>query len=179
MARDWTPGSTTLILCTDGDTVDFSQIPKLPPAFRQVQIYAVGDPVVGTFIDGHDSRQQSGILRRLAADLGGSYYDVNTRHVPTTALSELAVAPPPAPKRELSWKDLALMAVSVGAGLLLLLPLLLEYFGAAWNARNELPPPPKRASASDDEPSDDDATYDGVAAAATSDEAGRSAEVVA
>ena len=108
MARDWTPGSTTLILCTDGDTVDFSQIPKLPRSIRQVQIFAVGDPVRGTFIDGHDSRQQAGVLRRLAAEMGGSYYDVNTRHVPTSALAELAITPPPPARLGLTWKDFAL-----------------------------------------------------------------------
>jgi Ca-activated chloride channel family protein len=155
MARNWTPQSTTLILCTDGDTVDFSQIPKLPPSIHQVQIYAVGDPVVGTFIDGHDSRQQAGILRRLAADLGGSYYDVNTRHVPTAALADLAVTPPAPPQRPLSLKDLALAAITAGASLLLVLPILLEYFGAGWNARRELPPPFTRSADSDDESNDE------------------------
>jgi Mg-chelatase subunit ChlD len=140
MARDWTPQSTTLILCTDGDTVDFSQIPKLPRSIHQVQIYAVGDPVVGTFIDGHDSRQQSGVLRRLAAELGGSYYDVNSRHVPTSALAELAIAPPPPARLGLTWKDLALAAIALGAVLLAAIPLALEYWGADWNAERELPP---------------------------------------
>lgn len=144
MARDWTPQSTTLILCTDGDTVDFNQIPKLPRSIHQVRIFAVGDPVVGTFIDGHDSRQQSGVLRRLAAELGGSYYDVNTRQVPTSALAELAVTPPPPPKRGLTWKDLALVAIAIGATLLTLNPILLEYFGCAWNAERELPVPVRR-----------------------------------
>jgi hypothetical protein len=144
MARDWTPQSTTLILCTDGDTVDFSQIPKLPRSIHQVQIYAVGDPVVGTFIDGHDSRQQAGVLRRLAAELGGSYYDVNSRHVPTSALAELAITPPRPAKVGWSWKDLALAAIALGAILLAAIPLGLEYWGAAWNAERELPPVRRR-----------------------------------
>lgn len=139
MARNWPPKSTTLILCTDGDTVDFSQIPKLPRSIHQVQIFAVGDPVVGTFIDGHDSRQQSGTLRRLAAELRGSYYDVNARHVPTSALAELAITPPPPAKLGLSWTALALIAIAVGAALFGVLPLLLEYWGCAWNAERELP----------------------------------------
>jgi Ca-activated chloride channel homolog len=138
LARDWTPNSTTVILCTDGDTVDFSQIPKMPRSINQVQIFAVGDPVVGTFIDGHDSRQQSGVLRRLAAELRGSYYDVNTRHVPTSALAELAVTPPKPAKLGLTLKDLALGATAIGAALLAVIPLLLEYFGCMWNADREL-----------------------------------------
>jgi hypothetical protein len=139
MARDWAPNSTTVILCTDGDTVDFSQIPKMPRSINQVQIFAVGDPVVGTFIDGHDSRQQAGVLRRLAAELRGSYYDVNTRHVPTSALADLAVNPPKPARQGFSWKDLALGAIAIGAAILSLLPVLLEYFGCAWNAERELP----------------------------------------
>jgi Ca-activated chloride channel family protein len=151
LARDWSPKSTTLILCTDGDTVDFSQIPKLPRSIHQVQIYAVGDPVVGTFIDGHDSRQQAGILRRLAAELHGSYYDVNTQHVPTSALSQLAFEPPRPQHRGFTWKDLALAAVACGALLLVLLPVLLEYLGCGWNADRELPHPAKSKTAADDE----------------------------
>ena len=151
MARDWTPKSTTLILCTDGDTVDFSRIPKLPSSIHQVQIYAVGDPIVGTFIAGHDSRQKVEILRRLASEMGGAYYDVNTRHVPTSALAQLAITPPPPARRGLSWKDLALIAVVVGAAILALLPLALEYFGSDWNADRELPPP-RRSDDEEEEP---------------------------
>jgi Ca-activated chloride channel family protein len=139
MARDWAPKSTTVILCTDGDTVDFSQIPRMPRSVSQVQIFAVGDPVVGTFIDGHDSRQQAGVLRRLAAELRGSYYDVNTRHVPSSALAELAMNPPQPAKLGFTWKDLALGAIAIGATIFAFLPLLLEYCGCAWNAERELP----------------------------------------
>lgn len=141
MARDWRPKSTTLLICTDGDTVDFAQIPKLPRSIHQVQIYAVGDPVVGTFIDRHDSRQQAGILRRVAAELGGVYYDVNSQHVPTAALAELAIQPPAPPQVGWSIKDLALAAVAFGAAMLLLVPLALETYGAAWTAERELPQP--------------------------------------
>lgn len=156
MARDWTPKSTTLILCTDGDTVDFSQIPKLPRSIHQVQIYAVGDPVVGTFIDGHDSRQQAGILRRLAAELHGSYYDVNSRHVPTSALADLAFEPPRPTGRDWSWKDFALAAVALGASLLVVIPIALEYFGCGWNAERELPQPfGRRRGATADDDSDE------------------------
>lgn len=153
MARDWSPKSTTLLICTDGDTVDFSMIPKLPRSIGQVQIYAVGDPVVGTYIDHHDSRQQAGILRRVAAELGGVYFDVNTQHVPTKALAELAVTPPLPPRVTWSWKDAALAAVMLGAVLFVLLPIALEYYGAGWNADRELP---RRRQADGDDEDDDD-----------------------
>src|SRR5262249_3591753 len=76
LTKDWPTQSTTLLLCTDGDTIDFTQVPKLPRSIRKLEILAVGDPQVGTFIDNHDSRQQAGVLRRLAAELHGSYYNV-------------------------------------------------------------------------------------------------------
>src|SRR5262249_32912964 len=56
LTKDWAPKSTTLLVCTDGDTVDFSQVPQLPRSIRKVEILAVGDPLVGTFIANHDSR---------------------------------------------------------------------------------------------------------------------------
>lgn len=165
MARDWKPKSATLILCTDGDTVDFSQIPKLPSSIHQVQIFAVGDPVVGTFIDGHDSRQQAGILRRLAAEMHGSYYDVNTRHVPTSALTELAITPPKPQRLEWSWKDLALAAIGLGAVLFATIPLLLEYFGCAWNAERELPQLRRRDDDVEDDAADSKAALEPEAVA--------------
>ena len=139
LARDWPPKSTTMFLCTDGDTVDFSQVPKLPRSIRDVEILAVGDPVVGTLVGNHDSRQEAGILRRLAAELGGAYHNVNTRHVPSKALAELARLPPPPASVGWQIKDLARIAVTIGAVLLTLIPISLQYFGSAWNTERELP----------------------------------------
>jgi hypothetical protein len=140
LARNWPPESTTLLICTDGDTADFNRIPQLPRSIHKVDILAVGDPLVGTTINHHDSRQQAGILRRLAAELHGSYYDVNTRHVPTSALTELAHVPPQPAKLGLGMKDIALILVAVGALILILIPMALEYFGSRWHAERELPP---------------------------------------
>lgn len=146
LARDWPPNSTTLLLCTDGDTTDFSRVPQLPRSFRQVDILAVGDPATGTLIHNHESRQQAGILRQLARELRGRYYDVNTRQMPTAALTELAYVPPPPPKLGLSLKELALLAILIGATLLTIIPLALEYAGSAWNAARQLPVPQATAT---------------------------------
>ena len=139
LARDWPPKSTTMFLCTDGDTVDFSQIPKLPRSIRDLEILAVGDPIVGTLVGNHDSRQEAGILRRLAAELHGSYHNVNTQHVPSKALAELARVPPPPASVGWQIKDLARIALTIGAVLLTLIPVALQYFGSAWNVERELP----------------------------------------
>lgn len=139
LARDWPPKSTTMFLCTDGDTVDFSQIPKLPRSIRDVEILAVGDPVVGTLVGSHNSRQEAAILRRLAGELGGAYHNVNTRHLPSKALADLARLPPPPASPDWQIKDLARIAVTIGAVFLTLIPIALQYFGCGWNAERELP----------------------------------------
>jgi hypothetical protein len=139
LARDWPPESTTLLICTDGDSTDFSRVPQLPRSIRQVDILAVGDPAMGTRIHNHDSRQQTEILRRLAAELRGRYYDVNTRQMPSSALTELAYVPPPPAKLGLRLKDFALIALTVGAILLTIIPLALEYAGSGWHVERQLP----------------------------------------
>ncbi|QDU92852.1 vWA domain-containing protein [Lignipirellula cremea] len=139
LAKDWPPQSTTLFLCTDGDTVDFNELPQLPRSIRKLEILAVGDPMIGTFVGNHDSRQQSGVLKRLAAELGGTYHNVNQQHMATSALADLARVPPPLPGKGLQLKDLARIAVGLGAAILALLPLALQYGGSSWKPHRELP----------------------------------------
>ncbi len=141
MAADWPPESTTLFLCTDGDTVDFNQIPELPRSIKAVEILAVGDPLQSTKVGNHESRQQAAILKRLAIALGGNYHDVNTQHMPTEALADLSRVPPPPPDPGMSLKELARIAVLAGALVLGILPVLLEYAGAKWKPHRELPSP--------------------------------------
>ncbi|MFT5526272.1 MAG: Ca-activated chloride channel family protein [Pirellulaceae bacterium] len=138
LAKDWPPASTTMFLCTDGDTVDFNQIPKLPRSIRKVEILAVGDPLVSTRIGGHESRQQAAVLRRLAVEVGGNYHNVNRRHMSTEALADLARVPPPPPAAGLQVKDIARIAIALGAAVLGLLPVLLQYFGCVWHPHREL-----------------------------------------
>ena len=139
LAKDWPPASTTMFLCTDGDTVDFNQIPKLPRSIRKLEILAVGDPLVSTRVGAHESRQQAAVLRRLAAEVGGNYHDVNRRHMTTETLADLARVPPPPPAAGLQIKDVARTAIALGAVVLGVLPLLLQYLGSAWHPHRELP----------------------------------------
>lgn len=139
LAKDWPPDSTTLLLCTDGDTVDFKQVPDLPRSIGTVEVLAVGDPLKSTQVGGHESRQQAAVLKRLAVELHGNYHDVNRRHMPTSALADLARVPPPPPDEGLQIKMLARIAVGLGASILVLLPVVLQYFGTAWHPHRELP----------------------------------------
>lgn len=134
MTALWRPGSATLIVVSDGDTIAATGMPTLPPAINHVLVVGVGDPAAGKFIDGHHSRQDVSSLRQLATRLGGEYHDGNTRHV-STELIEAAVRPDAGPKsaaEQLTRREAALLAVGIGAAALALLPLLLHVAGTQW-----------------------------------------------
>lgn len=123
--------STTIFICTDGDTIDLGPVPKPPAAATSVYVLGVGDPHQGTFIDGHMSRQDTAVLGSLAGRLRGQYFDVNTKHVPTLSLGTLAAGVGRAkPTYELA--DIAIIVLAVAAGALAALPVLLEYLGTDW-----------------------------------------------
>lgn len=141
ISKDWPPASTTMFLCTDGDTINFNQVPQLPRSIRSLEILAVGDPLKGTRVGGHESRQQASVLKRLAVELGGTYHNVNRQHMSTKALADLARVPPPPPDAELSVKDAARICIGLAAIILSLIPVALQYWGSAWNPQRELPAP--------------------------------------
>lgn len=132
LARPWPPGSTTLMIVSDGDTVPDTGFPELPRAIGQVVVIGVGDPRAGTYIDGHQSRQDVATLRQLAQRLRGVYHDANERHLASPQLVDLARL---MPLRDVSAKgrrEAALAAVGGGAGVLALLPVVLAMAGTPW-----------------------------------------------
>jgi Ca-activated chloride channel homolog len=131
--KQYPKGSSTVFICTDGDTVDMGSLPKPPPAAQEIYVLGVGDPHQGTFIDGHISRQDASVLATLAGRLRGQYIDVNERHVPTMTLGTLTTDLAAA-KGKLTIVDLAILVLAVAAGVYALIPLLLEYFGSDWKA---------------------------------------------
>jgi Ca-activated chloride channel family protein len=143
LARHWAPGSTTVLMVSDGDTVPDTGMPPMPPAVRQVILAGVGDAQGGKFIDGHLSRQDAAGLRQIAARLGGTYVDGNVRGIP----EGLGIAVPSQgggfamarPDR----RDAALMACAAGALLLASLPLALAFAGGGWQRADR---PPRRSA---------------------------------
>lgn len=129
-------GSTRLILFTDGDTVSLTPILARPESVEEVFVLGVGDPDKGTFIDGHQSRQDRNTLLRLAASLKGAYHDVNTKHLATAVLGDL-VAPLPPKRRNWGLAQFGLLAMIVGAAVHALLPVALEFSGSAWHGLQE------------------------------------------
>jgi len=132
IARPWQPGSTTLVLISDGDTVPATGMPKMPPSVAHVLIVGVGDPHTGKFIAGHQSRQDVSTLRQVAVRLGGTYHNGNEKHLPTDLLRRISMGGGKSTLEKLTQREYALIACAVGAGLLALLPLLLHLAGTRW-----------------------------------------------
>jgi Ca-activated chloride channel homolog len=121
-----------LVLLTDGDTVPATGMPKLPASIRDVLIVGVGDPRVGSFIDGRQSRQDASTLRQLAVRLRGTYHNGNEKHLPSDLLRRLTIVTRPNPWEQLTRREYALIACGAGALFLAVLPLLLHWFGTTW-----------------------------------------------
>lgn len=124
-------GSTRVVFVTDGDSVSLVPIAPRPKSVSEVLILGVGNPKKGTYIDGHQSRQETDTLRRLATALDGRYEDVNEKQLATTALGDLVV--PLAPLRKgLTLAQAAALAMVLGALANACLPIALERWGSEW-----------------------------------------------
>lgn len=132
IARPWRPGSTTIMLVSDGDTVPATGLPKMPASVAHVVVVGVGDPQVGKFIEGHQSRQDTSTLRQLAVRLGGSYHNGNDKHLATELVKQVTETAGQSPLERLSRREYALIAVGAGAGVFALLPPLLHLAGTRW-----------------------------------------------
>lgn len=133
LAKDWAPGSTTLLVVSDGDSVPDTGLPTMPRSINQVVILGVGSAQGGANIDGHLSRQDASTLRQLASRVRGAYHDVNDKHLPSAQLDALAKVLPMKDQTASGRSELALAAVGTGAGLLALLSLLLAWAGSRWH----------------------------------------------
>ena len=133
VAREWRPNSTTVLVVSDGDTVPTTGMPKMPAAVSNVLVVGIGDPRKGKFINGRQSRQDTSTLRQIAARLGGIYHNGNEKQISSETLSMLTKATETSPLSKLTRREYALLACGIGAALYALLPMLLHYFGTAWN----------------------------------------------
>ncbi|HYW80269.1 MAG TPA: vWA domain-containing protein, partial [Thermoguttaceae bacterium] len=129
--RDYPSGATTVFICTDGDTVRPGAIPKPPPAVDDIYVLGVGNPKQGTFIDDHMSRQEPSVLRALAGRLGGKYFDVNEKHVPTLNLGTLA-AGVGVTDGGYDLVDWAIFVLLAAAAVHASISVLLQFFGSDW-----------------------------------------------
>jgi Ca-activated chloride channel family protein len=142
LARPWQPGSTTLMIVSDGDTVPDTGMPEPPRSIAQTVVIGVGDAAAGTYIDGHQSRQDTATLRQLSQRLRGVYHDANERHLASTQLEALARLMPLRDAAKKGRREAALAAVATGAGTLAGLPVALAAAGSAWHVRRNSPARP-------------------------------------
>lgn len=134
LAKAWAPGSTTLLVVSDGDSIPDSGLPEMPRSIAQVSVLGVGSARTGENIDGHLSRQDASTLRQLANRLRAEYHDVNEKHLPSERLAALAHQWPRRDEAGADRRKLALAGVAIGACLLAALPLALAFAGSAWQA---------------------------------------------
>ena len=132
IAAPWNPGSTTLIVISDGDTVPSTGMPRMPASVRSVLVVGVGDSQVGTFIDGRQSRQEVSTLKQIAARLGGSVHNGNERHLASSLIAETTGLEDLGVFERLTRREYALIASALGASILAFAPLLLHFLGTTW-----------------------------------------------
>lgn len=130
--KDLPRKSVTFLVLTDGDTVPATGLNPMPSSVSDVLVVGVGSASRGTFIDGHQSRQDSAALAQLARRMGGHYHDGNSKQVPSGLLRRLTAPDERTDKFQISLRMLAIIALAAGVSFLCLLPLLLEHFGSGW-----------------------------------------------
>lgn len=144
---DFPKNSTRVVILTDGDSVSLAPIAPRPASVKEVLVLGLGNPLKGSYIDGHQSRQEAETLDRVAALLRGTYQDVNEDHIATEDLGDLVV-PLALPHTGLTLAQWAVLAMALGALVNALIPVALEYFGTDWKVRTTAAkPPPVRKEA--------------------------------
>jgi Ca-activated chloride channel family protein len=132
LAKPWNPGSTTVVIVSDGDTVASTGMPKMPASVAHVLVVGIGDAKVGSFIDGHQSRQDVSTLRQVAVRLSGSYHNGNELHLATSLLTEIGQVRGRSVLDRLTQREYALIASALGAFTLAALPYALHHGGTRW-----------------------------------------------
>jgi Ca-activated chloride channel family protein len=129
LVKPFPKSSVTLFLCTDGDTVPVAEPLYAPPSIDRATVLGVGDTERGTFIDGHQSRQDVAVLQSIASALHAEYINVNDRHVPTAAMSGLVLPP-----GEAGWnlKLAAIRVMAMASAILAFIPVAQQYAGTGW-----------------------------------------------
>jgi Ca-activated chloride channel family protein len=134
VAKPWPPGSAVLMVVTDGDTVPATGMPKMPASIgNNVVFIGVGSPSKATSLGGHMTRQDASTLRQTATRLNGVYHDGNEKHMSSELVSRIDERAAPQDKDHWTAREYALLAVTLGGGLLAFLPFALAVLGTGWH----------------------------------------------
>ena len=129
-AKGWNPKSAFVLMLTDGDTVPTSGMPKMPASVKECIVIGVGDPRTGSFIDGHQSRQDVSTLRQIANRLQGTFHNGNEKHLSSQLVNQLVETDEESKTRRWTRREWALLAAVTGSFLFSILPVMLHYFGS-------------------------------------------------
>ncbi len=129
VAKPWNPKSTIVMMLTDGDTVPTTGMPNLPASVDEFLVVGVGDSSVGSFIDGHQSRQDINTLRQVANRLRGTFHNGNKKHLTSQIVGKFNRQNEDQAETEWTRREWALLAAVVGSAMISIIPILLHYFG--------------------------------------------------
>lgn len=133
-AKPFNPNSTYVLMLTDGDTVPTTGMPKLPASVADFFVIGVGDSNSGSFIDGHQSRQDINTLRQVANRLRGVYHNGNKKHITSQMVGKIVRPQDEEAKKVWTRREWSLVAALVGSAICSLIPILLHYVGSAYAA---------------------------------------------
>ena len=139
VAKGWNPKSAYILMLTDGDTVPTSGMPNMPASVAETFVIGVGDANSGSFIDGHQSRQDINTLRQVANRLRGQYHNGNQKHLTSQLVNRFVAYDDEDKKQAWTRREWALLAVVLGSGIFSILPILLHYFGTTYVAGTKSP----------------------------------------
>lgn len=132
--RGWNPKSAFVLMLTDGDTIPPSGMPKLPAAVKEFVVVGVGDPRTGSFIDGHQSRQDVTTLRQIANRLRGVFHNGNEKHLTAQLVNQFVQTDDDSNRKKWTRREWAMLAAVAGSLLFSLVPILLHYVGTSYVA---------------------------------------------
>lgn len=141
IAHPWPRASTTVVVVSDGDTVPPTGMPEMPPSVNHTVLIGLGDPRVGQFINGRQSRQDAATLKQVAIRLRGVYHDGNQKHLPSDLLRDITALEAESAFKKLGRREYALAAVAAGSFILATLPWALHRFGTRYRPGRPTPRP--------------------------------------
>jgi Ca-activated chloride channel homolog len=127
-ARQWKANSATLLVVSDGDSEEAVNVRSIPPSIADSIVVGVGDPLRPTMIAGHRSTQDTQSLKLLAKKLDGVYHQGNSKHLPSQVLDQLTMIRPRIGEG-VGLRDLAILCVGIGGGVLCMLGPMLILLG--------------------------------------------------
>lgn len=131
---EYADDSTTLILISDGDSLEIEAIRELPGSVKRALVLGVGNPDKGLIVgsEEHYSKQDPVALTAIARSLDGEYIDVNKRHLASSSMNSLRGISKSDGGKGISHTELARVVFIVTAMLYGSLAILQEFFGSDW-----------------------------------------------